>query len=469
MGKITRFTILIILSGMFYACQSGDDFSSDRNLSLTFSSKTLRFDTVFSTIGSATRQFKIYNENNKSLIIESIELVNPSESGFRMNVDGESGVKLTNVEILKNDSLYGFVEVTVDPRDGKNPLLIKDSIRFVVNGNTQYLGLEAVGQDVYIWKDKVVSKDTTLTDKKPFLIYNTLTVEKNIRLTINEGVNFFMHNNASVEVSGSLIIKGSVMSPVTFRGSRFDNIENDIPYDNVPGQWTGLIFNEDSYNNVLENVCVRNAIRGMTFLESDTELKKASLTNVIVQNTSEYGVQAINCKIEGTNCLFANSKGAVLSLQGGEYSFLHCTLANYFRWSPRLTQSLRLSNYTAVDKAYALSKCDFVNSMVSGSVSKELLLDGKGTVSFNYQFQNCLLKASEISDNHFVNVVWNADPLFKGLNINGVYSYNFELQSGSPAIDKADKAYSILVPLDINGRSRLNDSNPDIGCYERVQ
>lgn len=469
MKKITYLIICVFLSALFLACKSEDDFSSDKNMSLTFSSNTLSFDTVFSSVGSATRQFKIYNKNNSSLVIESIELVSPAKSGFRMNIDGEKGVKLTNVEILKKDSLYGFVEVTVDPHNNKSPLLIKDSIRFVVNGNIQYVQLEAVGQDVYIWKDKVVLEDTILTDSKPFLIYNSLTVGKNATLTIKEGVTFFMRNYASVEISGTLIVQGSEKSPVVFRGSRFDNIEGDIPYDNVPGQWTGLIFNKESYYNVLGNVYIRNAVRGMTFAESDTQYKKASLTNVIVQNTSEYGVQAVNCKIEGQNCLFANSKGALLSLQGGEYSFLHCTLANYYKWTSRLTQSLRLSNYVGIDKAYALEKCDFINSIIFGSVSKELLLSSKGTVPFNYLFQNCLLKSSEVSDNHFVNIVWNAEPLFEGLNINGVYSYNFELQSQSPAIDKADKAYSVLVPLDINGRSRLNDLNPDIGCYESVQ
>lgn len=450
---------------MFYACKDEDDFSKNKNLTVAFSEDTISFDTVFSTIGSATKQFKIYNRNKNSLRIESIELMNPTKSGFRMNIDGEKGIRLTNVEILKKDSLYGFIEITVDPTNSKNPVLIRDSIRFVVNGNIEYLQLEAVGQDVYIWKNKVIKEDTVLTDKKPFLIYDSLVVNKDATLKIEEGAVFFMRNNASVKINGTLNAKGTTEAPIIFRGSRFDNIEADIPYDNVPGQWEGMVFHPNSYNNSLENVVVKNATRGITFSESDASNKKATLKNIIVQNSSEYGLQAVNCNIDVENGLFANSLKYLVSLAGGEYSFLHCTLANYYRWSARQTESLLLNN-TYGNELYPLSKCDFTNSIIYGSVSNEILLKGISSIPFVYTFRNCLIKGTQVSDSHFANVLWNSNPLFKDLNSTGVYSYNFELQPSSPAIDKADKVYSSLAPLDLKGKSRLSDSNPDIGCYE---
>jgi hypothetical protein len=382
-----------------------------------------------------------------------------------MNIDGEKGTKLTDIEILKKDSLYGFVEVTIDPTNSKNPLLIRDSIRFVVNGNTQYVQLEAVGQDVYIWKNKVIKEDTVLTDKKPFLIYDSLVVSKDVTLSIKEGVTFFMKNNASVKINGTLKAGGTVQAPIIFRGSRFDNIEADIPYNNVPGQWEGITFHSGSYNNSLEYVVIKNATKGIAFLESDAGHKKAVLKNIIVQNTSVYGLQAINCNIDVENGLFANSGKYVVSLSGGEYSFLHCTLANYYRWSARQTESLLLNN-TYGDGLFPLTKCDFTNSIVYGSVSNEILLKGISSIPFVYEFRNCLIKGSQTSDNHFINAIWNSDPQFKDLNSAGIYSYNFELRSSSPAAGKADKAYSSLVPLDLKGKSRLNDSGPDIGCYE---
>lgn len=457
--------ITLTLFFAFYACQDRDDFSSDKNLTLSFSNDTISFDTVFSSIGSATKQFKIYNRNKNSLRIESIELMNPSKSGFRMNIDGEKGTKLANIEILKKDSLYGFVEVTVNPNDSKNPLLIRDSIRLIVNGNTQYLQLEAVGQDVFIWRDKVIKEDTIITDKKPFLIYNSLSVAKDATLNIKEGVTFFMRNNAVIEVNGTVKAEGTVESPVIFRGSRFDNIEADIPYDNVPGQWEGITFHSGSYNNSLQSVVIKNATKGITFTASDTQYKKAELKNIIVQNSSEYGMQAVNCKIDIENGLFANAAGSVVSLSGGEYSFTHCTMVNYYRWSARQAESIWLNN-TYGNEIYPLTKCDIINSIIYGSVSKEIALKGIGSSDFNYTFHNCLIKGTQSSDNHFTDVIWNTDPVFKDINSSGIYSYNFELQASSPAIGKADKNYSSLIPFDLKGVSRLNDSAPDIGCYE---
>lgn len=460
--------LFIICFSVFTACQDSDDFSTDKNLSLTFSTDTIGFDTVFTTIGSATKQFKIYNRNKNSLTIESIELVNAAKSGFRMNIDGEKGTKLTNIDILKKDSLYGFVEITVDPANTKNPLLIRDSIRLIVNGNTQYIQLEAVGQDVYIWKDKTITKDSVITGDKPLLVYNTLTINKGVKLEIQKGTTFFLRNNAGVDVYGTLIAQGSISEPVIFRGSRFDNIEADIPFDNVPGQWTGMVFHPESFDNKFENVIVRNAIRGMTFAASDTQNVKAGFINTIVQNTTEYGMTAVNCKINAENCLFANSKGAALALLGGEYSFLHCTLANYYRWASRQAECLVLGNS---DKGvvYPLIKCDFINSIIYGSAMDELYLSGTGSVTFDYLFRNCLIKTPQLTSDYFVNTIWNADPLFLDLNGKGIYSYNFELQEGSPARGKADKSYSQQVPFDMKGNSRLGDSNPDIGCYEWIK
>lgn len=466
MKFIRASVVLVLFLMLFSSCQDDNDFSDSKDLTLSFSNDTIRFDTVFATLGSATKQFKIYNRNNNSLTIQSIELVNASKSGFRMNIDGEKGTKLTNVDILKKDSLYGFVEVTVDPTNTKNPVLIRDSIRLVVNGNIQYVQLEAVGQDVYIWKDKVVTTDSVITGDKPLLIYNSLTINKGVTLEVQKGTTFFLRNNATVDVHGNIIAQGTVQEPIIFRGSRFDNIDGNIPYDNTPGQWHGITFHAESYGNVLNNVIIKNAVRGVTFSAADTQYKKAEFTNTIVQNTSEYGLLAINCYINFQNCLFANSKGAAISLIGGKYSFLHCTLANYYRWSMRQKECLVIGNVYE-GKAYGLDKCDFINSIVSGSASGELLLSGVSTVEYNYKFQNCLIKALEQKNEHFVNTVWNVDPLFVNINNNKDYSYNFELQATSPAIGKADRSYSLLLPYDLKGRSRLADTDPDIGCYER--
>lgn len=466
MNKLFYITTICFLA--FFACSNDDDFSSDANIHLEFSSDIIQFDTVFSTIGSATKQFKIYNRNNHSAKIETIELMNPSESGFRMNIDGEKGTRLTNVEILKKDSLFGFIEVTVNPQNSANPVLIKDSIKFTTNGNIQYLQLRAIGQDVYIWKGETITKDSILTAAKPFLVYDSIVVKKNAKATIKEGVKFFFKRDASVNVHGTINIQGSVEKPVVFRTERFDKIEGDIPYDNVPGQWDGIYFFPESYDNNIANAFVRGATKGMTFYSSDANRKKAILYNTIVHNTSEYGVLARESNINAENCLFTNSKNAALSIQGGKYSFIHCTIANHFAWSGRKAEALVISNYTDNGKSMPLDKCDFINCIVWGSSSKEILFDPIEGIVFEYEFKNCILKGTETSGSHFSNIIWNKNPLFKDINQNKIYSYNFELEAVSPAINEADRSYSITIPFDLKGKSRLTDTNPDMGCYEWI-
>jgi hypothetical protein len=444
---------------LLFACSNDDNFSSDGNLSLSFSADTIRFDTVFTNIGSPTQQFKIYNRNNQSLVISSIELMNPDKSGFRMNIDGEKGTKLANVEILKKDSLFGFIEVTANT-ESENPLLIRDSIRFETNGNIQYLQLEVVGQDVYIWRGGRITADSVVTAKKPLLVCDSIVVDRGVTATFEAGAKVFFKSGASLRVHGTMNVGGTIAKPVVFRGDRFDKIEGNIPYDNVPGQWDGVYFYPESYNNLLKNINIRNAERGITFYPSDVRYKKATLINTIVQNTTQYGVLAGNCNISGGNCLFANSKGAALMLIGGEYSFLHCTIANYFGWSVRSSESLVVGN----DSGMPLTKCGIINTIVYGSYAQELKLDSVPDAAFDYQFINCLIKGSEIADSRFADIIWNADPQFEGLNPDGTYSYNFGLKNNSPAIGKANSAYSASLPFDLNGQSRL--PNPDIGCYE---
>ena len=446
------------------SCGDKDAFSTDTHLRLSFSIDTLRFDTVFTTLGSATKDFRIYNDNNKALNVETIELVNAEKSGFRINVDGETGTNYQNLSIPKNDSLFAFVEVTVDPKNDK-PLHIYDSIRFVTNGNEQYVYLEAIGKDVYILKGHRITQNVTLPNDKPYLIYDSLVVDKDVRLTLGENTTFYFHNKASFKIYGSVSFLGSAEQPVVFRGDRLDYINKYVPYDNLSGQWGGLYIGADSYDNIFENTYIRNSETGIVFHPSGTDQKKATLKNTIIQNTTKDAFVASNCDIEASNCLFANSGGATLSLKGGKYRFQHCTIANYYRLATRRSSAVVLAN--SADAESGNLSCEFSNSIVYGSHTNEILLiedDNK----LNCKFNACLLKGNERSDSRFSGIIWNQDPMFmKGDYIS--YSYDFRLSELSPARDVADRTFSVGFPCDIAGNSRFEDNNPDLGCYEWAQ
>ena len=84
--------------------------------------------------------------------VSSIRLATGDQSMFRLNVDGLPGRSFSDVEIGADDSIFIFVEVTVDPNNQNTPLVVTDSILFETNGNLQDIDLVAWGQDAYFHK-----------------------------------------------------------------------------------------------------------------------------------------------------------------------------------------------------------------------------------------------------------------------------------------------------------------------------
>ena len=451
---IMAFATIIL---MFCSCGSDDDYlSGDKPLS--FSTDTISFDTVFTQIGSATQQLKIYNRNNRSLNIQSVELESKGASGFRINLDGESGTSFSNVEILKKDSLFLFVEITVDPLTSSDPV-IRDSIRFTTNGITQYIQLEAIGLDVYKWKDKIIDQNTTITADKPILVYNTLTVAEGVKLTVAENAVFYFRRNARMAVYGSVDMQGTANKPIVMRGDRFDKISENVYWDNVPGQWAGITFHPDSYNNAIQYVTIKNSTEGVLFLESNPSVKKATLRGMTIQNTSQTGLSAINSNIDAENCLLVNSGEATMKLTGGKYSFNFCTIANYYRWATRKAPTLVIGNILG-----ALDECNIYNSIIYGSYSEELSIEGTNSAALNYRIASSIVRGTASQKANFEDVMWNTNPQFVDLNSNEDFTYNFQLRDNSPAIDAGNNTYP--VPSDIKGRTRPHNGAYDIGCYE---
>ena len=78
--------LFVILS--LTACKR-DFFTESGPGELQFSNDTIIFDTVFTTVGSTTHTLKVYNRNNNSVTISSIDLANLNSQGvYRINIDG---------------------------------------------------------------------------------------------------------------------------------------------------------------------------------------------------------------------------------------------------------------------------------------------------------------------------------------------------------------------------------------------
>lgn len=486
-----------ILAFLFPACDGLEDhYSTNPTYRLSFSTDTLAFDTVFSTIGSTTRQFMIYNRNNEPLNIESVMLASGEATGFRMNLDGRKGSLFNNVGILANDSMYVFVEVTVDPNGGNQPLLIQDSVLFTVNGVRQSVLLEAYGQDVHLCKGGItIEKDSLLAADRPYLIYDSLVIAPDASIQIEPGATFYMHDKANLIVHGSMNASGSIEHPITFRGDRLDYILNDIlPYDRTPGQWGGIRFTAESFGNVWENVIVRNGTSGVMCDPSTPDRPKIRIHNSQITNMGGDVFTAFNCDVTATNSEFSNAGGSVLILSGGSYYLAHCTVANYMSLtqrgaasaSPLDSKSLHLLHNTAVGEAppYPILQAHFDNCLIDGSFSAGNPLSATGEIGivasatneeedFDYRFNHCVLKAQSIESEHFIETLF-INPQEPPYRMTGgeanKYIYDFRLNSVSaPGVGQADLEIAREYPMDRYGVNRLSNPNgPTIGAYEFV-
>src|SRR5690606_2650412 len=128
---------------------------------------TISFDTVFTTVGSISKSFKIFNGNNQKLLLSDVQLAGGQSSPFKINIDGVSSSSVKNIELNPNDSLYVFVQVNVDPNSEKNPFILKDSIEISFNGNKRFVQLQAYGQNAIFLKREVIRGNQIWTNELP--------------------------------------------------------------------------------------------------------------------------------------------------------------------------------------------------------------------------------------------------------------------------------------------------------------
>ncbi|MDL2322389.1 hypothetical protein LJC52_00190 [Bacteroidales bacterium OttesenSCG-928-A17] len=492
MYKTRFFCCLFLLSLLvnFFACDDNyDDYSTNPNNLLTFSKDTVRFDTVLTTINSPVKYLMVYNRYDKPLLISSVELEQGENSQFKINVDGMAGKDFQDVAIRPNDSLYVMIDVKPEENGEITPTLFDDHIVFVTNGVSQKIVLEAYGQDVFIWKEKVISSDTTIRNSKPILICDSLVIEENVTLSVEEGICFYMDNNAKIVVNGNVKFKGSLEKPIVFRGKRTDSMLS-ISYDLIPGQWDGFYFSENSFSNEMEYVQIRNGMSGLYFDISTPDEEKIRMENVVLTNFSEFLIRATNCNITAGNCEFSNSRFALLYLVGGKYSFTHCTMANFMLsspesgWATSNNETLILSNtdilFSGKPIHYPLLQADFTNTIIWGKSpgwNSDIWMEAEEGMEFNYFFRNCIIPNKGENGEHTVDCIFNKDPLFRKVNLWDPETKKYssidlrlktpeEGQDPSPAINAADPDYSISFPFDLDGNDRFADEKPDMGAYE---
>ena len=531
MKRLSYFLLSLTILMFWSSCRKDFEFSASTG-SLIFSKDTVYLDTVFTNIGSSTYNLKVYNNSNDDIVIPSIKLSEGYNSYYRMTIDGTTGLEggsnepigkvFENIEMLAKDSMYIFIETTIDIQDlaaSQTQFLYTDAIEFDSGDNFQKVELVTLVKDAnFIYPDRSTTIDSetgeeirvietltfdvdgdgiedettiqgrfltddelTFTNEKPYVIYGYAAVANGKTLTIDAGARIHFHANsgllvtsgASLKVNGTPSIDQELMEgEVIFEGDRLEPA-----FAKVPGQWQAIWLFDGSIDNLINNATIKNGTIGILSDGNQDNPTKLVITNSQIYNSSNFGILGRGTSINGENVVVNNSgQSSFAGTYGGSYNFVHSTFANYWSNSFRQFPSVLLNNFIVDEDntvfTNPLDEANFTNCIVYGNDNPELILDRDLSDDFNFKFTNSLIKFDNSNNNFtgdvydfnnnflYENVLFNQDPEFLDPNNN-----QLNIPNGSPA-DNFGITYGNLSS-DILNTTR--SATPDLGAYESIE
>lgn len=458
------------------SCSDDESFTLSPSRLLTFSADSIKLDTLFSNVPSRTKDFWVYNRSGEGIRCTNIRLERGNQSGFRVNVDGSYlgaavGFQTSNVELRNKDSIRIFVEATTPYNHQDKPQLVEDNLLFTLeSGVTQKVNLNAYSWDAQLLNNVHIEKDSVLTsNQKPIVIYGGLTVDSMATLTLPAGTTLYFHADAGIDVYGRLLALGEPDMNVTLRGDRIDRMFNDLPYDMVSGQWQGVRFHTSSYDNLLQYTDIHSTFDGVVVDSSNVNRNTLTMLCSTIHNCQGFGLHSVNSRINLVNCQLTNTLNDCLFVDGGHAELNACTLAQFYPFHPIKGTALHFSSVN-----HDLLQLACHNSLITGYADSEMIGEvGDSTTVFNYLFSHCIIRDTthiEYVDtiNTFQSVIFE-DPTDttivygkKHFVSASNYIYDFQLDSISPAIGKAD----LTTAPSNDRRGTLRDELPDIGAFE---
>lgn len=520
MKRLLSFLICFIVLLFWSSCRKDFEFSPSTG-NLEFAKDTVYLDTVFTNIGSSTYNLKVYNRSDDDIVIPTIQLENGVNSFYRMNVDGTTGLEgdqegkfFENVELLANDSLFIFIETTIDIStlsSLENQFLYTDKILFDSGSNQQDVDLVTLVKDaVFIYANRdedtgivetltfdvdgdgtpdettlqgryLENDELTFTNEKPYVIYGYAGVGAGQTLTMEPGARVHFHADSGIIVTegGTLNINGELSTDqevleneVILEGDRLEPL-----FEDVPGQWGTIWLFNGSENNTVNYATIKNATIGILseFGQNDTN-DKLTITNSQIYNSSAFGLLGRATSITAENVVINNSgQSSFAGTLGGKYNFTHCTIANYWNSSFRQYPSLLLNDYT-VDENNTIftntTEAEFTNCIIYGNDNPELLLENEGN-DFDFKFTHCLIRFNNENLEGTGNYIFSDTMRYDGIifNVDPDFEDPFEnlMRIGEDSGANSEALELNPIGNDLLGNQRgLQDGLPDIGAYESV-
>jgi len=480
--------LIILIMG---SCRFSEDFYEKSDAMISFSKDTLRFDTVFTTVGSATRSFKIKNPYNDALLLTRVALDEGANSFFRLNVNGVPGIDVQGAEIPARDSIYVFAEVTIDPDMdlSDSPFIIEERITVEVNGNKQQILLEAWGQNAnYIPSNDAKGRISLLScdletvtwdDPKPYVIYGILVVDSctlelppECEIYVHGGIAFTedktTYNDGRIIVlkDGRLVSNGTIEQPVIIQGDRLEP-----EYDEVPAQWFGIQLFPESKGNVFRNTIIKNGITGLSLDSlSEADLVSTEISNHASRSLVSFHVGELNIE----NSLFHSSGGeTVLIKYGGNVNIDYATISGY---DGNQVAALYADNFRCTGEVFCgpvlINPLDIKirNSVVSGQSSDELVIVdatfGAENGVLTYGLENCALRIDTLL-NVFPNFFDQCNDCFTINASDNLFADQDAKDFHPDTLSQLEMMARPLPGLNLDLEGNLRDAEkPDVGCYE---
>lgn len=459
------FLIFAAIFGLTVTSCISDDFTESPSATLAFSTDTVSFGAIFTDLNTPTARLRVFNPNNKGVRISSIRFRDP-DTPFRLNVDGVSGNTFSDVEIRANDSIFVFMECFIPETDTREPWRVADQLEFVTNGVTQEVEVEAWAWNVTRLHNFTVEEEMTLTAERPYIIFDTLTVNPGVTLNVDPGAWLLFHDKASLLVKGTLNAVGDTENFIRMSGDRLDDILPDVAYDQLAGQWSGITISPESFGNRLEFVNMRSTEYGLR-VDSCADLSKTKLTlvNSWLHNSQSSVLSSEYAEVNAYGCCFSEAAGNVVRLVGGRHNFVQCTIANAYLFSSLFLPNLYLGHCLPEhleENSQPLMTASFENGIVWGEIGSAI--QPGDLIGTDVYMRYMLFKANGSDDENFINCIWNEDPLF--FTVRQDYYFDYRLQPDSPALGAGYAGYVTPECLyDMDGVYRLANGAPALGAY----